>query len=182
MEAFVFQASSTSDTDRFAKALAACVSSRMVIGLTGTLGAGKTYLVRQVARHWGIEPSLVVSPTFTLCNEYHGDRNVYHLDLYRIADEDSLFELGATEYFESDGVCFVEWADRFPACLPNDRLVIDLDVVDESKRNIDVRASGAEAVRVLQLLVVELSSTPADASKATSCSARGGTAAEEEGA
>ena len=114
-------------------------------------------------------------------NKPGGEIVFWHVDDLELTMK-RLLELGATEYFESDGVCFVEWADRFPACLPNDRLVIDLDVVDESKRNIYVRASGAEAVRVLQLLVVELSSKPADDAKATSFSARGGTAAEEGGA
>ena len=61
------------------------------------------------------------SPTFVLVNEYRGRLPIYHFDAYRLRDEDEFIELGPEEYFESDGVTFVEWADRVADCLPAER-------------------------------------------------------------
>ena len=87
----------------------------------------------------GIDRRNVVSPTFTLCNEYAtDDLTIYHLDLYRIRDEDELFELGFDEYCNSPNLCLVEWSDRFPANMPADLVEIQIDVLSENSRQFRI--------------------------------------------
>jgi tRNA threonylcarbamoyladenosine biosynthesis protein TsaE len=85
-----------------------------VVALEGPLGAGKTVFVRGVLRGLGGDPLQVRSPTFTLMNIYGGRLPVYHFDLYRLARGAELDGIGFTEFARGDGVCLVEWADRFP--------------------------------------------------------------------
>src|SRR5438552_15626499 len=127
MTEFVFKASDEQDTERFGIALAAVLPPGTVVALRGTLGAGKTRLVQAVAAAVGVPREEVVSPTFVLCQEYHGTRTVYHLDAYRLRDEDEFRELGVEELFASDAVTFIEWADRVAGALPDDYLQIDIE-------------------------------------------------------
>ncbi len=85
-----------------------------VIALFGDLGAGKTEFAKGIAEGLGItEP--VTSPTFTILQIYEGGRlPLYHFDLYRLADEEELFEIGFDEFRSGRGICVIEWADRFP--------------------------------------------------------------------
>ena len=82
-----------------------------VVLLDGDLGAGKTVFTQGIGRGLGIAQT-INSPTFTLLKEYEGRIPLYHFDLYRIDDPDELLALGFDRYFEGDGVCVVEWAER----------------------------------------------------------------------
>jgi tRNA threonylcarbamoyladenosine biosynthesis protein TsaE len=125
------------DTERLGAALAATLPPGTVIGLVGTLGAGKTRLVQAVAEALGVPPHTVTSPTFVLVNEYAGGQMpVYHFDTYRLKDDDEFLNLGPDEYFDGSGVTFVEWADRVADLLPAERLQITLEVVDETTRRV----------------------------------------------
>ena len=85
----------------------------LVIGLTGGLGAGKTQLVKGIARGLGVA-SRVHSPTFTLVNEYGGGRlRLFHLDLYRLDSQAQILGAGLEEYLQPDGVTVIEWAERW---------------------------------------------------------------------
>src|SRR5262249_1516944 len=109
----------------FGRRLGGLLFSRAVIALIGTLGAGKTYLVRAMAEGLGIPDRRVVSsPTFVLIQEYTGRLPIYHFDAYRLHSAAEFFDLGSAEYFEGDGVCLVEWGDRVLTCLPPERLDI----------------------------------------------------------
>jgi len=89
-----------------------------VLALCGELGAGKTHFVKGVAAGLGTEGE-ITSPTFTLIHEYIGGRlPLYHFDFYRLEDEDEALKIGLDEYLDGDGVCVVEWADKFPGLLP----------------------------------------------------------------
>ena len=89
-----------------------------VIGLTGTLGAGKTCLSQGIVAGLGSMAS-VTSPTFGLVHEYvDGRLPVYHFDFYRIEAAEELLELGWDDYLDRDGVVIVEWADRFAELMP----------------------------------------------------------------
>jgi tRNA threonylcarbamoyladenosine biosynthesis protein TsaE len=115
-----------------------------VLALTGQLGAGKTFLVRAIAEGLAVPDSRVVSsPTFVLIQEYRGRLPVYHFDAYRLRNLDEFAQLGAHEYFEGDGVCLVEWADRVEPILPNERLSVQIDVTGERGRRFRLKASGA---------------------------------------
>jgi tRNA threonylcarbamoyladenosine biosynthesis protein TsaE len=89
-----------------------------VLALCGELGAGKTHFVKGVAAGLGTEAE-ITSPTFTLIHEYTGGRlPLYHFDFYRLEDEDEALKIGLDEYLDGDGVCIIEWADKFPGLLP----------------------------------------------------------------
>jgi tRNA threonylcarbamoyladenosine biosynthesis protein TsaE len=82
-------------------------------------GAGKTHFVKGVAAALGTSAA-VTSPTFTLIHEYLGGRlPVYHFDFYRLEDEDEALKIGLDEYLDGDGICVIEWADKFPSLLPS---------------------------------------------------------------
>src|SRR5690348_4059909 len=110
---FTFTSNNEKDTDRPGAALAAATPPGTVVGLVGTLGAGKTRLVQAAAAAVGVPGANITSPTFVLVNEYTSGRlPIYHFDTYRLNDDDEFLNLGPDEYFDSDGLTFVEWADR----------------------------------------------------------------------
>jgi tRNA threonylcarbamoyladenosine biosynthesis protein TsaE len=141
MEPFVFLAASESETERLGQALAAAAPAGTVVALIGTLGAGKTRLVQAFAAAQGVPRDQATSPTFVLVNEYRGRLPIYHIDAYRLRDEDEFIELGPEEYFESSGVTFIEWADRVADCLPAERLEIGCEAVGETERRFTIRAT-----------------------------------------
>ncbi len=124
----------------------------LVIALSGDLGAGKTQLVRGVAR--GLECSARVhSPTFTLVNIYEGGRlPLFHLDLYRLESLDAVHRAGMDEYLQPDGVAVIEWAERLdaPGTSPTQHATrntsptrfVKIEVLDDTKRRITYEDSG----------------------------------------
>ncbi len=142
MNRFSFTARNEDDTRRLGAALADVMSEGTTVALIGTLGAGKTRLVQAIALGLGVAPGTVVSPTFVLCQEYYGRRTLYHMDAYRVKDDDEFLQLGSEEYFESDGITLVEWADRVIDCLPSDRIEIHIEVAGETARRFGIVALG----------------------------------------
>ncbi|MGI5924283.1 MAG: tRNA (adenosine(37)-N6)-threonylcarbamoyltransferase complex ATPase subunit type 1 TsaE [Lentisphaeria bacterium] len=119
--------------------LATCLPPASVVALYGDLGAGKTVLSRGVARGLGItEP--VTSPTFTVVQEYRrpNGQYFYHLDMYRINDEQAALAFGIEEFlFAADAITLVEWPERIAALLaPAATIAISLSHIDESQREI----------------------------------------------
>jgi tRNA threonylcarbamoyladenosine biosynthesis protein TsaE len=119
-----------------------------VIALTGDLGAGKTQLVRGLARGLGCT-ARVHSPTFTLVNTYEGGRlTLFHLDLYRLETLDQIHGAGVDEYLEPDGVAVIEWAERMlerGARNAEHGIIrrVNIEVVDDNTRRIDYEDTGA---------------------------------------
>lgn len=98
-----------------------------VIALIGDLGTGKTTLTGYIAQGLGVTEN-ISSPTFTVVKEYESGRiPLYHFDVYRIGDADELFNIGAYEYFDGDGLCVIEWADLILDELPEDTDYIMID-------------------------------------------------------
>jgi tRNA threonylcarbamoyladenosine biosynthesis protein TsaE len=156
METFIVN--NERDTERLGATLANLLSAGTVVGLIGTLGAGKTRLVRAVAAELGNPPHAVTSPTFVLVNEYASGRlPLYHFDAYRLKDVDEFLALGPEEYFESDGLVFVEWADRVAELLPSERLVIEIDVTGETSRTITISGTSAKMEEVAERVVNRIS-------------------------
>jgi tRNA threonylcarbamoyladenosine biosynthesis protein TsaE len=141
MQSFTFTAHSEADTERLGQALAAALPGGIVVALIGTLGAGKTRLVQAFAAAHGVPRDAATSPTFVLVNEYRGRLPIYHIDAYRLRDEDEFIELGPEEYFESAGVTFIEWADRVADCLPAERLEIQCEATGENSRRFTLHAT-----------------------------------------
>jgi tRNA threonylcarbamoyladenosine biosynthesis protein TsaE len=130
-------------TEAFGRRLAPLLFPGAVVALIGPLCAGKTHLVRAVAEGLGVPDSRVVtSPTFVLIQEYAARLPIYHFDAYRLRGDAEFAELGAHEYFAGDGVCFVEWADRVPGCLPEEHLRASLEVTGETSRRLTLEAVG----------------------------------------
>jgi tRNA threonylcarbamoyladenosine biosynthesis protein TsaE len=157
---FTFAVHDERDTVRLGAVLADVLPPGTVVGLIGTLGAGKTRLVQAVAAALGVPPGCVTSPTFVLVNEYPGGRlPVYHFDTYRLKDEDEFLALGPEEYFESEGITFVEWADRIAELLPEERLEITLEVTGETERRISIRGT-SPATEALAARIATASGLP----------------------
>ena len=108
-----------------------------VFGLAGDLGAGKTQFVKGFVEAIGSDAE-VTSPTFTLIHEYGGGRcPVYHFDFYRLDSPDAVVRLGFDEYVDGDGICIIEWADRFPQLLPSGVRLISIAARGETDRVIE---------------------------------------------
>ena len=101
------------DTARLARDVARTVPPGTTILLFGDLGAGKTAFVRGLAEGLGIDPSDVSSPTFTIVQEYRGERRLLHVDLYRLGPQE-VDDLGLAELSAGETVTAVEWAERMP--------------------------------------------------------------------
>lgn len=128
------------DCRGLAELVAGNVSAPQTIALVGTLGAGKTQWTRYFAMKLGARPEEIASPTFVLVQRYGTDPTVYHLDAYRVGDEDEFLELGVEELFSEPAISIVEWADRFPKCMPADCLWLYFDVhpTDPHRRTVRI--------------------------------------------
>ncbi len=106
-----------------------------VIGLEGPMGAGKTTLVRGIANGMSIQDGYVVtSPTFTILQKYPClDRDLYHLDLYRISGTNDLESTGYRETMGPDSVLVIEWVDREPSALSTQHLLVSMDYDNEGR-------------------------------------------------
>ena len=122
------------------------VDAPVVLALWGDLGAGKSTLARAVARGAGIAGP-VPSPTFNLLFEYHAPRGVriVHLDLYRLEQQDDVWELGWAELGAGPDIVLIEWPEHAEMLLPRDRWDVELEEEpsDASRRRVRVRAVGA---------------------------------------
>lgn len=145
-----FVAKRESDTDRLGSLLAECLPDRTIVGLLGTLGAGKTRLVRAIAEACGVDPRDVTSPTFVLCQSYHGTRSLIHLDAYRLVDLDEFLELGPEEFYETASLTLIEWSDRVDECLPAERIEISIEIEGEEGRIFEVVGRGERLSRVVR--------------------------------
>nr|WP_262912291.1 tRNA (adenosine(37)-N6)-threonylcarbamoyltransferase complex ATPase subunit type 1 TsaE [Mongoliitalea daihaiensis] len=103
----------------------------------GPMGAGKTTLIKAIARLFGVLDN-VSSPTFGLVNEYGNEEGAvfYHFDFYRINEEEEVLDIGIDEYFYSGNYCWLEWAEKIPHYLPEDFVLIELSVDSAGKREI----------------------------------------------
>ncbi|HEX7478015.1 MAG TPA: tRNA (adenosine(37)-N6)-threonylcarbamoyltransferase complex ATPase subunit type 1 TsaE [Polyangiales bacterium] len=146
------------DTRRLGGLLACCLRPGDLVVLEGDLGAGKTFLVRAIARALGVPASVpVTSPTFELVHELPGRVPIVHADLYRLADSDSLEELGLGSRIGADAVVLVEWGDRFAAHLGQEGLWLALALADERGRTCTLTPKGPAGHALLARLSALLS-------------------------
>jgi tRNA threonylcarbamoyladenosine biosynthesis protein TsaE len=156
MQRFRFETRDEADTNRLGHALARSLPRIATLALIGTLGAGKTRLVQAIAAGCDIDPYRVTSPTFVLCQQYHGCHIIYHLDAYRVRDLDEFLELGVEEYFAGPGITLIEWAERVAECLPDDHLEIQIEITAAQGRTFELLAHGPESSAILDRLTQEL--------------------------
>jgi len=122
----LFVSHSDAETMAWGEKLSRSLRPGDVVAFFGDLGSGKTRTVQGICRGLGCFEQ-VSSPTFTLINEYSGKFPVYHFDLYRIESEREIYDLGYEEYFNGDGVCLIEWAERIARLLPPTSITILLE-------------------------------------------------------
>ena len=125
-------------TQALAEKLSASFTGRDIVVLTGVLGSGKTVFVRGLARGRGIDDALVNSPSFTMVNEYPGEKPVFHFDLYRMGSAEELREIGLEEYLERDGVVVIEWGEKAGDILPRPHYRVAFRILSEEEREIDI--------------------------------------------
>ena len=109
---------SVEETVALGRSVASTLRRGGVLALCGDLGAGKTHFVKGLAAGLGAGDT-ATSPTFTLIHEYIGGRlPLFHFDFYRLEDEEEAIKIGLEEYLDGEGVCAIEWAEKFPRLLP----------------------------------------------------------------
>jgi len=122
-----------------------------VVALSGDLGAGKTTLTRGIAAGMGVAAD-IHSPTFTLIHEHPGAIPLYHIDLYRLSNEEEAERIGIDEYIYGDGVTIIEWAQKVKPLLPPDRLDIELKMTGDTDRELVIEARSPR----MQALIEEI--------------------------
>lgn len=115
--------------------IGALVYPNMVITMNGNLGAGKTTITKGIGKAMGIK-RVINSPTFTIMKIYEGILNLYHLDVYRIENSDSDFEL--EEYFYMGGVSVIEWSNNIKELIPEDAISLDFEIMEDASRTVTI--------------------------------------------
>ena len=127
------------ETQRIGKKLAARLEKGDVLALVGDLGSGKTVFTKGIAEGLGVKNAHYVnSPTFVIIKEYRGKLPLYHFDLYRLDHRTSLDEMNCEEYFYSDGVTVIEWADKIRELLPKKYTEVRFSMAGENRRKIEI--------------------------------------------
>lgn len=128
---------SEAETENLAKELAKKLVPGDFIAFFGDLGSGKTAFVRGLAEIFcpGIRVS---SPTYAIVNEYSGNPYIFHFDMYRITDDDSLYSTGFYDYFDRKGIMAVEWCENISFAIPDKYYKIRFEKISETVRKITV--------------------------------------------
>jgi tRNA threonylcarbamoyladenosine biosynthesis protein TsaE len=133
-----FESRSDEQTRAFGRHLAALLPERAVVSLIGDLGAGKTTLAKGIVEGRGAARAEdVSSPTFTLIHEYGNPVSVYHADLYRLDTPEQARRLGLEDIYDA-ALVLIEWGERFPGLLPENRVEIRIRQRGENVREIEV--------------------------------------------
>lgn len=120
-----------------ARAFVGNIGPRRLFAFYGDMGAGKTTFIAEVCRILGADDDFG-SPTFSILNEYE-DRNgnpIYHFDFYRLEDPMEALDIGVEGYFESGGLCLMEWPENIGSLLPEETVEVCLSVNDDGSRTI----------------------------------------------
>jgi len=126
-----------------------------IVALIGELGSGKTCLAQGMAKGLGVAENVpVVSPTFTLINEYPGKITLFHLDVYRLSGSRDLEDVGYEEYFYGGGIVVIEWAEKIRDILPEKTLFVRMRYIDENTREM-VLEGPQEKISMIEKLLDE---------------------------
>lgn len=134
---------SESELDNVASKIIEYSQGEKIWAIFGDMGAGKTTLIRAIARNYRIEDN-VHSPTFSIVNEYANDDGdvFYHFDFYRIKDLTEAMDIGVEEYLDSGCHCFIEWPAKVSALLPDQYIKIEISIVSQTGRKINLSYHG----------------------------------------
>lgn len=132
------------ETQRAGEMLAGLLAPNDVVTLTGDLGAGKTCLVKGVARGLGVAEH-VTSPTFNIMVVHQGRLGLYHFDLYRLERAVELEDIDFWGALEAGGASFIEWGERFPEALPDDHLAVTISIEPDETRRLTLAPTGSRS-------------------------------------
>ena len=126
------------DIDRAAEEFLGAIGERRIIALHAPMGAGKTTFTAALGRQLGVSEDAVGSPTFAIVNEYRtaDGEPMYHFDFYRITKPEEALDIGLYDYLDSGCLCIMEWAENIEALLPDDTLVVRLNVNPDGSRTL----------------------------------------------
>ncbi len=143
MTSIVIDLPTPATTRDFGRRLGETARPGDIFTLAGPLGAGKTTLTQAIGQGILVPQSdYITSPTFSLLHEYQGRIPLYHLDLYRLEDENEIEELGFLDYIYGNGLTVIEWPDRLGGLMPENRLHIKIEPVSETDRRIALAEFG----------------------------------------
>ena len=134
----VIRIDSLDELDSVAEAVLEALDGRTVVAFDAPMGAGKTTLISRIASQLGAEDD-VTSPTFAIVNQYEGERTIYHFDMYRIERVEEALDFGCEEYLSSGELCLVEWPEKIEALLPDDTMVIKIEILGQEERRFIIR-------------------------------------------
>ena len=139
MQMKTLEIDSLSELDWVAEAVIDSLDGRTVVDFCGEMGAGKTTLIRAIMEELGSSDT-VTSPTFAIVNQYRTGKGdtVYHFDFYRINSMSEAFDLGYEEYFYSGDLCLVEWPEKIEPLIPDDAMIVRIEVTGETSRRFTV--------------------------------------------
>lgn len=136
-----FISHSADDTKRIAADFAKTLRGGEVVAFSGGLGMGKTTFVSGAADSLGVG-DYVSSPTFAIVNDYGGKPHIYHFDMYRVNDWDSLYSTGFFDYMTDENVLFIEWSENIDGALPENTIRIDFEKTGDNSRRITIDGGG----------------------------------------
>lgn len=139
-------------TTRLGMRLGALLDAGDLVCLTGDMGTGKTVFSSGIGRGWGTV-SPVTSPTFNLVHQHRRKKDnqlLYHLDCYRLHDVDEVDSIGLDDILNDRAAVVVEWAERIETVLPEERLWVELRVIEESRRSFIFEATGERYQKLLE--------------------------------
>ena len=135
----ILEISSLDELDKVAEAVIESLDGRTIVAFDAPMGAGKTTLISRIAALLGAEDD-VTSPTFAIVNQYQGtSRTIYHFDMYRIERVEEALDFGCEEYFASGDLCLVEWPEKIEVLLPEDTMVVKIEILSEEERRLAIR-------------------------------------------
>ena len=138
-----YRSESSEETEKLGEMIGSRLRKGQVVSLRGSLGAGKTVLAKGIAKSLGIREA-IVSPTFTIVQEYDGDKKLYHLDLYRLSGDDEFESMGGEEFLYSDGITLIEWSEKIDDMLPDDTLYVTVEINPDLSRRVIIEGGSDE--------------------------------------
>ena len=131
----------TQDLPRAARVFLDHIGDSRVIAFYGSMGAGKTTFITALCEALGVR-DVVNSPTFTIVNEYPGERELFHFDMYRLGGAEELFDIGWEDYLARGGVCAVEWSENVPGAFDGSEIRVTIEKTGDDKRIIRIEGAG----------------------------------------
>ena len=133
---------SLEDIDQYALEIVNQLPLKGEVYLEGEMGAGKTSLIKTILRILGVKDA-ISSPTFSLVNTYElpNHKSIFHADLYRVENEEELYDIGFDEYLEANSLIFIEWSERMTSLFNPKAMKITIEITSQYRRKLSIYRS-----------------------------------------